>query len=141
MAADGGPGAGFARDPGCRQGARLTRTALRCAAVVGACLALTVLGAAPALGADPQSYKVRLEGSVAKNIENTLSASSDLVTLRKSATVSPVGLMLRARDDTVRLKLVLDSYGYYESAVTATINGETLTSADLADKLAALPVK
>jgi translocation and assembly module TamA len=141
MAADGVPGAGFARDPGCRQGARLTRTALRCAAVVGACLALTVLGAAPALGADPQSYKVRLEGSVAKNIENTLSASSDLVTLRKSATVSPVGLMLRARDDTVRLKLVLDSYGYYESAVTATINGEPLTSADLADKLAALPAK
>jgi translocation and assembly module TamA len=114
---------------------------IRGAVAVGACLALAVLGAAPVRAADPQSYKVRLEGSVAKNIENTLSASSDLVTLRKSASVGPVGLILRARDDTVRLKIVLDSYGYYESAVTATINGETLISADLADKLAALPAK
>jgi translocation and assembly module TamA len=114
---------------------------IRGGAVVGAWLALAVLGAAPARGADPQSYKVRPEGFVAKNIENTLSASSDLVTLRKSATVSPVGLILRARDDTVRLKVVLDSYGYYESAVTATINGQTLISADLSDKLAALPPK
>ena len=61
------------------------------------------------------------------------------MTLRKSAPVSPVGLILRARGDTVRLKTVLESYGYYESAVTATIDGEALTSADLADKLAALP--
>jgi translocation and assembly module TamA len=38
------------------------------------------------------------------------------------------------------LKTVLESFGYYQSAVTATINGESLLSADLADKLAALPV-
>ncbi len=92
-----------------------------------------------AWGADPQTYRVRLEGSVAKNIEATLSASSDLLTLRKSAPVGPVGLILRARGDTVRLKTVLGSFGYYDSAVTATIDGEALTSADLADKLAALP--
>ncbi len=61
------------------------------------------------------------------------------MTLRKSAPVSPVALILRARGDTVRLKQVLESYGYYDSAVTATIDGEALTSADLADKLAALP--
>jgi translocation and assembly module TamA len=82
---------------------------------------------------------VRLEGSIGKDIESTLSASSDLVTLRKSAPVGPVGLILRARGDTVRLKQVLESYGYYDSAVTATIDGEALASADLADKLAALP--
>ena len=77
----------------------------------------------PAWGADPQTYKVRLEGAVSKDIATTLSASSDLVSLRKSAPVSPVGLILRARGDTVRLKTVLESYGYYESAVTATIDG------------------
>ena len=82
---------------------------------------------------------MRLEGSVDKNIETTLSASSDLVTLRKFAAPSPVGLILRARGDTVRLKTVLESYGYYDSAVTATIDGEALTSADLADKLTAIP--
>ena len=103
-------------------------------------LALALLGAGPAArGSDPQSYRVRLEGSISKNIESTISASSDLVTLRKTATVSPVGLILRARGDTVRLKTVLESYGYYNSAVTATIDGEALTSADLVDKLAALP--
>jgi translocation and assembly module TamA len=82
---------------------------------------------------------VRLEGAVSKEIESTLSASSDLVSLRKSAPVSPVGLILRARGDTVRLKTVLESYGYYQSAVTATIDGAGLNSADLADKLTASP--
>ena len=102
-------------------------------------LALAASMALPAWGADPQSYKVRLEGPVSKEIAATISASSDLVSLRKSAPVSPVGLILRARSDTVRLKTVLEAYGYYQSAVTATIDGEPLTSADLADKLAALP--
>jgi translocation and assembly module TamA len=93
----------------------------------------------PAWSADPQSYKVRLEGPVAHEIASTLSASSDLVSLRKSAPVSPLGLILRARSDTVRLKTVMESYGYYQSAVTALIDGEPLTSADLSDKLAAMP--
>jgi translocation and assembly module TamA len=95
--------------------------------------------ATAAWAADPQTYKVRLEGSVSKEIESTLAASSDLLSLRKSAPVSPVGLILRARGDTVRLKTVLESYGYYQSAVTATIDGAGLTSADLAEKLAAAP--
>ena len=95
--------------------------------------------AATAWAADPQTYKVKLEGAISKEIETTLAASSDLVSLRKSAPVSPVGLILRARGDTVRLKTVLESYGYYQSAVTATIDGAGLTSADLADKLAAVP--
>jgi translocation and assembly module TamA len=107
--------------------------------VVGAWLALAASLALPAWGADPQSYKVRLEGPVAREIASTLSASSDLVSLRKSAPVSPVALVLRARSDTVRLKTVLESYGYYQSAVTAFIDGEPLTSADLSDKLAAMP--
>jgi translocation and assembly module TamA len=93
------------------------------------------------MAADPQTYKVRLEGAVSKDIASTLQASSDLVSLRTSAPVSPLGLILRARGDTVRLKTVLESYGYYQSAVTATINGEALISADLGDKLAALPAK
>jgi translocation and assembly module TamA len=61
------------------------------------------------------------------------------VSLRKSAPASPPGLILRARSDTVRLKTVLESYGYYQSAVTASIDGEPLVSADLVDKLTALP--
>jgi hypothetical protein len=75
-------------------------------------LALALSVALPAWGADPQSYKVRLEGAVAGDIAATLAASSDLVSLRKSAPVSPLGLILRARGDTVRLKTVLESYGF-----------------------------
>jgi translocation and assembly module TamA len=105
----------------------------------GAWFAILALLAVPAWGADPQSYKVRLEGAVSKEIESTLSASSDLVTLRKSAPVSPIGLILRARGDTARLKIVLDNFGYYQSAVTATIDGVALVNADLPDQLAALP--
>jgi translocation and assembly module TamA len=110
----------------------------RWAAGLGACCALLAL-ALPAWGADPQTYKVRLEGAVSRDIAATLSASSDLVNLRKSAPVSPLGLILRARGDTVRLKNVLEGYGYYQSAVTATIDGEPLASADLADQLSAMP--
>lgn len=111
---------------------------LRRATIGGAAIIGTWLAAA-AWAADPQTYKVRLEGAVSKEIETTLAASSDLVSLRKSAPVSPVGLILRARGDSVRLKTVLESYGYYQSAVTATIDGDGLSSADVADKLAALP--
>lgn len=107
--------------------------------MVGAWLALAGSLFLPAWGADPQSYKVRLEGPVARDIASTLLASSDLVSLRKSGPASPLGLILRARSDTVRLKTVLESYGYYQSAVTATIDGQPLTSADLADKLVAMP--
>ena len=82
---------------------------------------------------------MRLEGAIGKDVEATLSASSDLVSLRTTAPVSPLGLILRARGDTVRLKTVLESYGYYQSEVTATINGAALGSTDLADKLVALP--
>ena len=53
--------------------------------------------------------------------------------------MSPLGLILRARSDTVRLKTVLESYGYYQSAVTAIIDGDPLTSGDLSDRLAATP--
>ena len=95
--------------------------------------------ALPLWAADPQTYKVKLEGEVARDIAATLNASSDLVSLRKSAPVSPPGLVLRARSDTVRLKTVLESFGYYQSAVSATIDGEPLTSTDLVDKLTALP--
>ena len=59
--------------------------------------------------------------------------------MRTTAPVSPVALILRARGDTVRLKVVLESFGYYQSAVSATINGQALSGTDLADTLAAQP--
>ena len=92
-----------------------------------------------ARAADPQTYQVDL-GSVGNDdINQTLKATSDLLNLRKSAPVSPFGLIARARSDTDRLKTALESFGFYESHVSITINGLPLTDPSLGDALTALP--
>ena len=65
--------------------------------------------------------------------------TSQLQTLQKTAPVDPFGLIARARGDVTRLQTVLESFGYYDGAITITINGMGLDSAQLADTLAALP--
>ncbi len=65
------------------------------------------------------------------DIDQTLKATSDLLSLRTSAPVSPFGLIARARSDTDRLKTALESFGYYESHVTININGLLLTDPSL----------
>ena len=91
--------------------------------------------------ADPQTYKVELAPTGDKTMDSTLRATSDLVSLRTSAPVSPYGLIARARSDIDRLKTVLESYGYYQSSVNVQIDGAALNAAGLADQLMALPKK
>jgi translocation and assembly module TamA len=107
------------------------------------CGLITLLAAfaAPAWAADPVSYKVDHFSTGDSSMEATLRATSDLVTLRTSAPVSPYALMARARSDIERLKTVLESYGYYESKITIQIDGMALTDPGLADHLNALPKK
>ena len=92
-----------------------------------------------ARAADPQTYQVDLASVGNDDINQTLKATSDLLNLRKSAPVSPFGLIARARSDTDRLKTALESFGYYESHVSITINGLPLTDPSLGDALTALP--
>src|ERR1700727_201642 len=104
------------------------------------CLFLSGLGlpsSAPA--ADPQAYQVDLAPVGNNDIDQTLKATSDLLSLRTSAPVSPFGLIARARSDTDRLKTALESFGYYESHVTININGLPLTDPSLGEALTALP--
>jgi len=89
--------------------------------------------------ADPQSYKVDWAPSGDKAIDSTMKLTSQLETLRKTAPVDPFGLIARARGDVTRLQQVLQSFGYYDGAITITINGMGLDSAQLADALTALP--
>jgi translocation and assembly module TamA len=103
--------------------------------VLGAWLA----GAARA--ADPQPYKVELASTGNGAMDSTLRGTSDLLSLRTSAPVSPYGLIARARGDLDRLKTVLESYGYYESKVSIKIDGLALTDPTLGDHLTALPKK
>jgi translocation and assembly module TamA len=97
--------------------------------------------AGTARAADPQPYKVDLVSTGDGAMDSTLRATSDLVSLRTSAPVSPYGLIARARSDIDRLKTVLESYGYYQSSVAIQIDGTGLNAAGLADQLMALPKK
>src|ERR1700733_6570039 len=92
-----------------------------------------------ARAADPQAYKVELAPVGNDDIDQTLKATSDLISLRASAPVSPFGLIARARSDSDRLKTALESFGYYESKAVVHINGILLTDPSLGDTLTALP--
>src|SRR5215831_1205725 len=81
-------------------------------------LVLIVLCRPPAAGAaDPQPYNVDMATSGDGDRDTTLRATSDLMNLRRSAPVGPFALIGRARGDVDRLRTVLESYGYYQSAV------------------------
>ena len=102
-------------------------------------LACGALGAHAARAANPQSYEVDWVSSGDKSIDSTLKLTSQLETLLKTAPVDPFGLIARSRGDVGRLQTVLQSFGYYDGAITITINGLGLDSAQLADTLSALP--
>jgi translocation and assembly module TamA len=95
--------------------------------------------AAPARAADPQTYRVEFASTGNGSVDSTLKATSQLETLRKSAPVDPFGLIARARGDIDRLKTVLESFGYYQSSVSITIDGLALDEPQLGDTLIALP--
>jgi len=95
----------------------------------------------PAYAADPQPYKVELVSTGNSDMNATLKATSDLVTLRTSAPVGPFGLIGRARSDLDRLKTVLESYGYYQSYVAITIDGLALDDPTLGEELTAKGAK
>jgi translocation and assembly module TamA len=97
--------------------------------------------APPAYAADPQSYRVDLVSTGIGDLNATLKATSDLLTLRKSAPVGPYALIGRARSDLDRLKTVLESYGYYQSNVTITIDGLAIDDPTLGDELTSRAAK
>jgi translocation and assembly module TamA len=99
-------------------------------------LAVIAYHTAPlAYAADPQSYLVDMASTGNSEMNATLKATSDLMTLRSSAPVGPFGLIGRARSDLDRLKTVLESYGYYQSYVAITIDGLPLDDPTLGEKL------
>src|SRR6202795_122443 len=102
-------------------------------------IAMTLGTMLTARAADPQSYRVDLDSTGDGAMDATLRATSELLSLRDSAPVSPFGLIARARGEVERLKSVVESYGYYQSKVTITIEGMGLNGPGLAEALMALP--
>lgn len=105
--------------------------------VVALSLALAAYIVTPADAADPQPYRVDLTATGNSEMNATLKATSDLITLRGTAPVGPFGLIGRARSDLERLKTVLESYGYYQSYVAITIDGLALDDPRLGEELTA----
>jgi translocation and assembly module TamA len=119
---------------------RRGKSVIGCLTGLGLALGLGALIAAnPALAADPLGYEVELASTGNDDMDSTLKASSQLQTLRSTAPLSPIGLIARARGDIGRLTTVLESFGYYRSAITITINGLVLDDPTLGDVLIALP--
>jgi translocation and assembly module TamA len=112
-----------------------TQPRLRCALIL---LAGAILHVSAAQAADPQPYRMDLGSTGNGVLESMLQSTSQLEALRSSAPVNPFGLIARARADMDRLKTVLESFGYYQSRVSITINGLALNEPSLADTLNAL---
>jgi translocation and assembly module TamA len=109
--------------------------------IPGILVLLFLLCAQAAHAADPQTYRVNIASTGNDAMDDILHESSDLVSLRDAAPVSPFGLIARARAEVDRLKTVMESFGYYQSLVTIKIQGLSLDDGTLVDVLSALPKK
>jgi translocation and assembly module TamA len=102
--------------------------------LLGTCLLSRAVNAA-----DPQPYAVTLQPTDIKPLNTALHDASTLIALEKKAPVGPFALVQRALQDADRFQTVLHSYGYYDAAVTLTIDGHALTDPALPDLLARHP--
>lgn len=102
-------------------------------------LAALAMATTSASAADTQNYSVQIVGTGNAEIDATLNASSQLVTLRKSGPVPSFALAARARQDIPRLQTALDSFGYYQNRVDVTIEGLSPDDPQLPARLDAVP--
>jgi translocation and assembly module TamA len=107
--------------------------------IVGLLLGAAVLARGSlAQAADPQPYTVTIASTKNDLLDSALKESSQLESLRESAPVGPFALVERAREDAVRLKTVLESFGYYQAQVSITVTGKSLDDPELPDAIATL---
>jgi translocation and assembly module TamA len=106
--------------------------------VVALFIAVMSLGSL-AHAADPQPYGVEIASVGNGDMDATLKSTSDLISLRGKAPVSPFGLIARARSDVDRLTTALESFGYYQCRVVIKINDMLANNPGLGDALSALP--
>lgn len=102
------------------------------------CLFLLAIGT-PARAADPQPYQVTIASTGVSDLDATLNASAQLVTLHGKVPVPPFALVERARSDIQRLQTVLDSFGYYDAKIAVTIGGRDVNDPELANYLDSVP--
>jgi translocation and assembly module TamA len=101
--------------------------------------ALVFAAAMPAHAADPQPYTVTLPDTGDKALDSALKDASQLDSLRDKVPVGPFALVARAKSDIDRLQTVMQSFGYYQAAVTITIDGHPVSDPTLVAQLDAVP--
>jgi translocation and assembly module TamA len=92
-----------------------------------------------AMAADPQPYRVSIQGSGVGALDMVLRASSQLVSLQDKVPIPPFALVQRARADIPRFQTALDSFGYYLNTVSIKIAGHPLDDPELASALDDFP--
>jgi translocation and assembly module TamA len=115
------------------------RAASACRRAVFCAGILTVLLASQAHAADPQPYDVTIQKTDSSELNDALQGSSLLVGLRTKAPAGPFALVARAREDVSRLEQALQSFGYYQGAVSISIDHHPLSDLSLADTLDTVP--
>ena len=109
---------------------------------MAAILTLTALLIPPtpaSRAADPQPYDVAIAPTGNKPLDEAISGSSGLVSLRKTAPVGAFALIARAKADARRFRTALDSFGFYKGDVKVSIAGRALDDPNLPDILDAAP--
>jgi len=76
--------------------------------------------------ADPQPYTVILQETGDEALDQALSDSSTLISLRENAPVGPFALVARAQQDVERFLTALQSFGYYKGKARVEIAGRLL---------------
>ncbi len=91
--------------------------------------------------ADPQPYQVTIKPTGNAPLDQAITGSSVLISLRETAPVGPFALIARAQQDAGRFQTALQSFGFYKGAVKMTIAGRPLDDPGLADALDAAAAK
>ncbi|MFS3136351.1 autotransporter assembly complex protein TamA [Gluconacetobacter sacchari] len=73
------------------------------------------------LGADPQPYTTIVTPTGEAELDAAISASSGLLSLQKTHVVGPFALAGRIRNDYGRLRIALESYGYYAPTIRISV--------------------
>ena len=92
-----------------------------------------------ARAADPQPYKVNIQGTGSGEMDRVLRSSSQLASLQDKVPVPPFALVQRAEADIARFQTALDSFGYYLNSVTIKIAGHDLSDPELPEFLDEAP--
>ncbi|CAK0741590.1 translocation and assembly module TamA [Gammaproteobacteria bacterium] len=90
-------------------------------------------------GADPQPYAVDLAKTGNAALDQTLTDSSSLISLRENAPVGPFALVARAQGDLERFTAALNSQGFYKAKIEMRIAGHPLDDPELVDLLTRAP--